>query len=464
MTMWEPDPRSITRPAYRSLAKAILGAIETGALRQGDRLPTHRDMAFRLGLSVQTVSRAYDALIRANAITGEVGRGTFVKSLSVDGRAPPYQRLEQGEEVVDCSMLTPVMGPLHAVAMDEILTGLIGQVPPEALYSFRPRQALRGHAERALSWLEGCGISTRPDLVLPTNGATPAMTVALLTAAAPGDLVVTEAMGHHTMKSLTHFHGLRLDGLRCDDQGILPDALEHAARVRGARVLYVMPNGSNARALTMGPARRAEIVAVARRESMLIVENDACGPLEPNRPAPLATLAPERVFYLTGLSKPLLPGLRIGWLVVPEAHVTAAFSRHMVTNWMASPLMAEIASRLIEQGTAGKLLRWQRRMLARRNALAAEVLDGLDWNGNPHGLHIWLSAPEGWDEAGLVNSARLRGVAVAPGLAFDTRPNRGEDRGIRICLGAPEENALRSALTVIARLVRNNPEPDFLTI
>lgn len=462
--MWAPDPATLTRPAYRSLAKAIADAIDSGALRQGDQLPTHRELAYRLGLSVQTVSRAYDALIRSGMIAGEVGRGTFVKSSPAEGRAPPYQRLELGEEVIDCSMLTPVIGPLHRVAMDEILAGLVGHLPPEALFSFRPRQALRGHAERALSWLEGCGIKTRPDLVLTTNGATPAMTVALLTAAAPGDLVVTEAMGHHTLKSLTQFHGLGLEGLRCDDEGILPDALEQAARGKGARVLYVMPNGSNARALMMGPARRAEIVAVARRENLLIVENDAWGPLEPDRPAPLAALAPERVFYITALSKPLLPGLRIGWLVVPEAYVTTAFSRHMVTNWMATPLMAEIASRLIEQGTADKLVFWQRGMLARRNVMAAECLDGLNWRGNPHGLHVWLTLPVAWDEAGFVNSARLRGVAVAPGAAFETSEKRGEYRGIRICLGTPDERDLHTALTTIARLARNHPEPDFLTI
>ncbi|HHX91513.1 MAG TPA: GntR family transcriptional regulator, partial [Paracoccus sp.] len=216
MTIWMPDPAALTRPAYRSLAREIVRAIEEGALRPGERLPTHRDMAFRLGLSVQTVSRAYEALSRADVITGEVGRGSYVKSAPGDGRSPPYHRLETGETVIDCSMLTPVLSHLHSATLAEALSELAANIPPEVLGSFRPRQALRTHVERAHAWLAICGIEAHSERILPTNGATPAMTVALLSAGAPGDLVVTEELGHHTLKNLTRLHGMKLEGLQCD--------------------------------------------------------------------------------------------------------------------------------------------------------------------------------------------------------------------------------------------------------
>ncbi len=290
------------------------------------------------------------------------------------------------------------------------------------------------------------------------------MTVALATAALPGDTVMTEGLGHHTLKSLTRLHGMKLEGLACDAQGILPEALDRAARKPGARVLFTLPGATNPRAQFMGAERRAEIVAVARRLDLTIVECDVMGALDPDRPPPLAALAPERVFYVTTLSKVLLPGLRLGWLVVPESHVTATFTRHMVTNWMATPLMAEIASRLIGSGVAAQLLDRQRQMLLRRNRIAADCLDGLQWRGTGIGMHVWLDLPEGWEEAAFVNSARLRGVAIAPGNAFETGPELRSDRGVRVCLGAPDEDALQEALTRIARLARNTPEPDFLTL
>ena len=463
MTSWMPDPATLTRPAYRSLAQAVVAAIEDGQLRPGDRLPTHRELAWRLGLSVQTVGRAYEALIRADVVAGEVGRGTFVKSAPAEGRTPPYQQLDSGDPTIDCSMLTPVSGPVPAEAMARTLAAMSGGLPAETLFSFRPRQALRRSAEAGLVWLKTCGVATRADLFIATNGATSAMTVALMTAAAPGDLVVTEAAGHHTLKALTRYLGLKLSGLNCDAEGVLPDAFDAACR-RGARALYLLPSGNGPLTSVMGPARRAEIVAVARQHDAAIVENDAWGPLEPQRPAPLAMLAPERVFYFTSLTKCLLPGLRLGWLVVPEARVTAALGRHLVTNWMATGLVAEIGARWIEDGTARRLLDWQRAQLARRNRLAARALAGLPMRGNPHGLHVWLPLPEGWDEPGFVNSARLRGVALAPGSAFHIGPEPPQQQGVRLCLGGPGESALREALTVVRRLMQNLPEPDFLTI
>jgi DNA-binding transcriptional MocR family regulator len=467
MTIWPPTPESLQRPAYRSLARAVVSAIAAGELRPGDRLPTHRDLARRLGLSVQTVSRAYEALIRADVIAGEVGRGFREIGEVVRPRAA-LSVARAGRAIIDCSILSPAVGDMHTMAMQEALAGLAGDLEgglaPESLSSFRPRLAMQAHAERAVTWLQRCKLETRADLVLPTNGSTPAMTVALMTAAAHGDLVVTEEIGHHTLKALTHYLGLRLAGLACDNEGIRPDAFASACEADDARVLYVMPAGNNPMALTMGPERRAALVEIARRHDVAIVENDALGPMEPDRPAPIAALAPERTFYFTGMTKCLLPALRMGYLVVPEKQLTGAFGRHLVTNWVASPLIAEIASRWIADGTAERLLQWQRRALLRRNVLVRRRFEGLAYHGNPRGLHVWLPLPPGWDEASFVNSLRLRGVAVAPGSAFDTGPRPAPHQGVRICLGPPSERALEEGLTTIARLARNRPEPDFLTI
>ena len=80
MTMWRPDPSLIQRPAYLSLADQIARAIHDGRLARGARLPTHRQLAYELKLSVQTVSRAYEELIRRGLISGEIGRGSFVQA------------------------------------------------------------------------------------------------------------------------------------------------------------------------------------------------------------------------------------------------------------------------------------------------------------------------------------------------------------------------------------------------
>ena len=196
---------------------------------------------------------------------------------------------------------------------------------------------------------------------------------------------------------------------------------------------------------------------------MTIVEDDAWGPVQPDRPPPIAALAPERTFYFTSLTKPLLPGLRYGWLVAPETLVSATANRHLVTNWMATPLMAEIGTRWLRDGTADELLAWQMDALSRRNRMVVEALGDFAPRGSPNGMHVWLPLPEQWNEDAFVAHARSEGVAVAAGSAFAVDlPTHAP--GIRICLGGSSEPSLARGLEVIARLVHNKPEPALLTL
>lgn len=462
MTIWPPDKDILKRPVYRSIAQCLIDAVAAGEVRPGQRLPTHRALAFELGVSVQTVSRAYEELGRLGVISGEIGRGSFVRSGRPDARMP-WHRIGGSEDVIDCSMLVPVTGSVHSECMSATLAELAGDLPPSAILSFRPRATLEAHCEAALGWLSRCGVVTQRDQVLPTNGNTAAMTIALMTAALPGDLVVSEALGHHTLKPLTNALGMRLSGLPIDEEGIVPDSFDRACKASAVKVLFALPSGLSPTAATMGPQRRRAIVEIARRHDVWIVENDAWGPIPPDPPDPLFAIAPERTFYFTGLTKCLLPGLRIAWLVVPETMVAAARTRHLVTNWMATPLMAEIATRWLDDGTAASLLGWQQKQLARRNAIAARMLHGLVYRASPNGMHVWLELPEPWREDTFVTHARNDGVAVAAGNNFAISQDQHHP-AIRICLGAGSEDDLAQGLSVIARLVRSAPEPALLAI
>lgn len=462
MTMWMPNPDDLKRPAYRSLAEAVSRAVDTGELKSGDRLPTHRDMAYRLGISVQTVSRAYEELIARGIIAGEVGRGTFVRASQGDAK-PPFLPDSQYDRLVDCSILKPVCDPIHVDHMRAALLRLGDEMPAADVLSFRPSVALRNYRAAALTWLRRCGIEARPDSVLLTNGNTSAMTIALMSVASPGELVLTEEIGHHTLKPLCRYLGLRLKGVGIDEEGLVPADFDAICRANPVRALYLMPAGLNPTTGVMGPERRRAICEVAERHSVLIIENDAWGPIQPDRTPPIAALAPERTFYFTGFSKCIMPGLRTGYLVAPERFEAAVANRHLVTNWMATPLMAGIAAGWIEDGTAEKLLDWQVAALARRNQLARDILAGVEFRASPNGLHVWLPLPDPWTEEEFVSHARLNGVAVAPGSSFSIA-DRPLPAAVRICIGAATEEALARGLATVARLARSTPEPALLTI
>lgn len=462
MTIWPPKPGELRRPAYKSLADTLVRAVDAGELRSGDRLPTHRNLAYDLELSVQTVSRAYDELIRRGVIAGEVGRGTFVRAGRSDTKTP-FVPDSQNEKFIDFSILMPVFEELHVQEMRDALTRLGADLPSSTISAFRPSTALKKYTGAAARWLAGCGLDPSAQGLLMTNGNTSAMTIALMTVANSGDLIVTEELAHHTLKALTRYLGLRLQGLEVDAQGVVPAAFEAACKKAQVKAIYLMPSGLNPRAAMMSAERRAELVDVARRHDVLMIENDAWGPLQPGRPDPIAAMAPERTFYFTSLTKCIMPGLRFGFLTMPEAFESAAANRHLVTNWMATALMAEIGCRWIEDGTAERLLKWQMGALGKRNQVAAKILTGIPFQSSPNGMHIWLPIPGTWTEDAFVAHARLNGVAVAPGSAF-AMSDTVRTQGVRICLGAETSKTLERGLNVISRLARSNPEPALLTL
>ncbi|MEO3386765.1 PLP-dependent aminotransferase family protein [Mesorhizobium sp. CAU 1741] len=461
MTIWRPDAASIRRPAYLSLADQIARAIHDGRLNDGTRLPTHRGMADDLGLSVQTVSRAYEELIRRGLVAGEIGRGTFVQTRKPEPD-PPYLPERLGE-VIDLSILKPVCEAMHLDRLKEALTWLGGNLPSGAALSFRPNNVFPRHRVAAVEWLRQCGLDISPLNVSVTNGATAGMTVALMAAAPPGSTVATEAIGHHTLVPLATYLGFHLEGLPVDGDGLLPDALDAACRRADIRAVFLQPTVINPTATLMSATRRSALVEVARRHDIAIIENDVLGPLIADRPQPVAALAPERTLYVTSFTKITVPGLRIGYLVAPDRYVAAVANRHLVSNWMATPMVAEIATKWVQDGTAMQLVEWQRKAIRRRQTIAAEVLAGIDFRSQPESLHIWLPLPGGRPEDGFVSQARLQGVAIAPGVSFRTSEAPWMP-AVRISLGSTSEEELRTGLGVVAKLLVSSPEHLLLAI
>lgn len=452
MTNWPPKPDELKRPAYRSLIQTIESAIQSGTLKPGDRLPTQRKLAFDLNLSVQTVSRAYDKLIEAGKIVGEVGRGTFVRSSHEDVTMPFVTR-KAARNLLDMSILKPVIDHAHEDALQKVLRTIARSVPRSVLESLRPSRRFEEDRPQVKQWLGLCGLGLSEASVTPTNGSTSAMTVAMMTAAQPGDVIATEEIGHHTLRPLARFLGIRLRGVKVDREGICPQALEEICRAEGVKALYVMPSGMNPLAFNMPEARRAEVADIARRYDLQIIENHAWGPLQVAPLPPVAAFAPERTMFFTSLTKCLMPGLRVGYLVVPDDLGAAAANRHLVTNWMATGLMMEIADRWLEDGTAESLLHRQRQALEDRGLFASQVLAGLDYRAVSNGLHVWIECRDAQKERALVEALRREGVAVAPGASFSIGPHY-HHTGIRVALGGQSFPNFARGLQIVAHKVR----------
>jgi DNA-binding transcriptional regulator YhcF (GntR family) len=280
MTNWIPDPAALARPAYLSLAEQFARAIERGALPAGARLVPHRKLADALGLSVQTVSRAYDELIRRGLITGEVGRGSFVLGPGAEARQPYLP--ERPGEVIDLSILKPVVEAMHLDRLREGFLWLGENLAASSAMSFRPNMVMPQHQATGADWLMRQGIPAEPQGIIVTNGATPAITAAVMGVVPPGSGLAAEALTHHTLKPLCTYLGLHLEGVAMDGAGMLPAGLDEVARKGLIRGVYLQPNVINPLAVMMPAERRAELVEVARRHDLAIIENDILNVMIPD--------------------------------------------------------------------------------------------------------------------------------------------------------------------------------------
>ncbi|EAQ03247.1 transcriptional regulator, GntR family protein [Pseudooceanicola batsensis HTCC2597] len=448
-----PPRETLTEPLYLSLASAIEKAILTGRIARGERLPTHRAVAAQLGLSIHTVSKAFDRLRQQNLIGAQVGRGTFVVDPEA-GSDPPYAVRPPEDGLLDLAISRPLFDPRHDRLMRQALRDRAALADSSVFLSSRPNLGQTAHRQAGSTWLEWCGVPATPDRVAVTNGAAHGLALALSAATRPGDVVLADRITHHTIVSLCAYFGLRLIPVDGDSDGMLPRSLAAACAQEGARAVVTLPTLSGPVPRIMPEDRRRALAEVLRRHDLTVIENDAHAPLALDPPLPFAALMPDRVIHLSTFTKAVMPGLRTGYLVAPLKLRPAILARMIALSWSATPLLADIAAAWVEDGTASALANWQRGALAGRHAVLAEAFAGCDWVGHPSALHAWLTLPGGWRCADFVAEARLLDIDVAPGPNFLANPSDRVD-AVRISTGGvPDDPAFRSAANLLAELAK----------
>jgi DNA-binding transcriptional MocR family regulator len=254
------------------------------------------------------------------------------------------------------------------------------------------------------------------------------------------------------MKTLAEQLGLRLQGVRMDEQGLMPEALDRAAAT-GAKVLYTIPTLQNPTGRLMSAKRRAEIAAIARRRDLTIVEDDIYAPFVPDqqRLQPLSALAPERSYHITSLSKMIAPGLRCGYILTPDANAFERVVRCVrAFSYSPSSFGPLIGTQWIEDGTAHEIGASARRTVAERMTVARRILGrAIEGPHVPIAPHIWLPMSD-LDAERVAGRALRQGVAVTPPSVpiVDT----AEMSGLRLCIGAPTDLAtIERGLKIVQR-------------
>jgi DNA-binding transcriptional MocR family regulator len=312
--------------------------------------------------------------------------------------------------------------------------------------SFRGGDA--GLRVRAAKWL-----GVEPERAWIVCGGHHGTLVSLLAAGLGGKALAVEEITYTAILEQGKMLGTKLVACAYDGGGMKPEALREACEREAVSAVFLMPTVHNPLGIVAGLERRKKLVEVAREFDLVIVEDDAYGFMEPEAAANYAALAPERTFYVRGLSKNYAPATRTGFVVVPEKFAGAMETVIKSTTTGTSLVHNAAALSLIEDGTLGRVMAAKLVEGARRNVLGREILGDAAAAGARCAWHLWVSLPEGLTAAEAQRVCLERGVMVSGAAGF-TAPGVVVPRALRIGMGGEVElEKIEEGLRIVAGVI-----------
>lgn len=309
------------------------------------------------------------------------------------------------------------------------------------------------------------------DNLLVTNGSQQALDMVGKLLIDPGDPVLVEDPTYVGALQAFRPYRPRFVALPMDEQGLRIDALERALAELAAagqrpKFLYTVASFQNPTGVTLSAERRRALVDLAARHSLPIVEDDPYGELRYSGEAPplIAALdverwgAPRHVLYLSTFSKLLVPGLRVGWSVGPDALLRRMVQLKQGLDLHTSSLAQGIAYEACRDGLLGRQIPKIRELYQRRRdtmlaALERHMPAGARWTKPDGGMFLWITLPERFNTTELLQPALEHKVAFVPGGAFHA--NGGGENTLRLNFSFSSAAQIEQGVERLGALLRD---------
>ncbi|NRF69214.1 PLP-dependent aminotransferase family protein [Aquincola sp. S2] len=438
------------RPArYHAIVDELAARIHSGELRPGDRLPTIRALMQSHGVALATASRAMGELAAAGLVVGETGRGTFVRDASLP-RGSGLEHHPAGFGAIDLSLSYPTL-PGQDQMLREGLRGIAASGDLDALLHSAP-QGGRPHERQTMArHLRNRGIRLPPEQVLIVAGAQHGLAVTLMALLKPGDVLAVDALSYPGLLALARAQ--RLDILALPQAGGQTDldALARLCKRRPVRAIYTMPTLHNPLGSVMPADDRIRLARLAEQHELMIIEDGTYAFLGEPAPAPVITLAPQRTVYVSGLSKSVAAGLRVGYVAAPLALMPALERAIRISTSQTASVTTALACVWIESGQVDALEDAKRADARRRQALARRALRGCTVVAHPMSYYLWLPLSGGQRADRIAAALEADGVLLTTAEPFAATTH--VPQAVRVALGSVAPEALARALEIIRAAV-----------
>ncbi|WP_439890250.1 PLP-dependent aminotransferase family protein [Ralstonia sp. 25C] len=469
------------QPLYRTLADHYLGAIRSGVLAAGQRMPSVRTLMRTHGVSLSTALQVCRHLESEGWLEARERSGYFVRQprrallapvkepevatpdpaayVGVHARVSAIVARGQHADVrIDLAGATGAATLYPSAALNRVATQVLRRYPlllTEAVTPNGHPELQTAVARRALDM----GVQIAPDEVIVTHGCIEALNLALRAVTQPGDTVAVESPTYYGLLQVLESLGLRAVEIPTSPRtGMSIEALEMAVHAYGnIRAVVVVPNLQNPLGSIMPDAAKRRMAAFCDANRIVLIEDDTYSPMA-DSPTPLKAIkAWDRtgnVIYCASLRKTVAPGVRLGWVIAGRWHERVQMLKFAQSRPNDS-LLQVVVGRFVASGAYDRHLRTLRQTMREQRERMAESIAASFPAGTrllvpAGGFAMWVELPPNVSSMALFEAALARGIRIAPGTMFSNL-NRF-DHFFRICFGLPPSANLEAALTTLGEL------------
>jgi len=483
-----PLDRQSAIPLYQQIESYLRQGILSGSLPADTRLPACRQLAHDLGINRTTVENAYAELEADGLVFSRMGSGTYVLPANplptitknnLDAPLPLWQQSLRDRDIVSKSdMVDEMLAAAGHPCPISFASGISDarQFPVEEFRKVlqtvmrRDKIAALEYGERTgyaplrqgiAQILASQGLQAHPENILITAGSQQAIFLVAQVLLKPGDIILVEDPTYSAALDLFRTLGFQIVGIPMDGQGMQVEKLEKLLQQHHPKLIYTVPNFHNPTGTCLSSARRRQLIVLADRYNVPILEDDFVGDLryEGHSQPSLKALDPGgQVIYVSTFSKMLMPGLRVGFIVADGPVFESLLNFKRLSDLATSTLIQRALDTYVTIGRYQAYLRrsgqtFRKRRDAMLDAINRHLPPSVFFDPPKGGLFVWLKLPQSLSAEKLLPVACKEGVAFAPGNLFFTDGASG-DEWLRLNFASQTEEDIEEGIKRLGGAMR----------
>lgn len=427
---WKPKLNYGKNPLYIELSNMLEQDIKSGKLLPGTKLPPQRELADFLDINLSTISRVFKICKQKGLISATIGSGTFVSSdVGLNGM---FLKNSSESRIIEMGPILPSVNENKIVI--NLMKKILSEPNSERLFQYAEPEGTLAHRKAAVKWIEKCKLTVKAEDIIIAAGGQNAIIASLASAFHFGDRIGTNSHIYPGVKNAAQILGIQLIPIKEKDNEITEEGLKYAINNENIKGVYITPDYSNPTTNVMSIETRKLIAKFAKENNLIIIEDAINSLLCEDVLEPIKYFAPDNTIHILSISKVISPGLRISFVTPPDKIRAEILKTFYAMNISVSPMLSEVAARLIHLGYGEKIASERKKLNIVRNDIVDKYLGDFKILGERTCPFRWLYLNDEKSGEVFEQEAKKCGVQVYTAERF-------------VVGKAKTQNAVRMAIT-----------------